>query len=447
VLVAVIYALSPLTVIAVALAPLVLWATTRGLPDRERRIVQTIVVAALAVRLAVVVALLLTSDHDNQAAGILVPDEAYTLARTLRIRNIILGIPALKYDYGIAFEDYGRTSYLWVMTAAQLIFGPSPYGMRLLGILFFLTGALLLFRMVLHSFGSLPACLGLILLVFFPTWLLWSVSLLKEPLYFLLAAIALTATVACCRAGTWQRRAAWALAAVAAVIALRDLRAGAVLLVGSGLVLGGVLYLLTASVRRFVVGASVAVIAAAALLAVPQVQQRVVTGLQRAARVHIGHVFTVGHPYKLLDEGFYVKLDVEPTLMPAEAARFALRAAASFLLVPLPNQISTRSELLQLPEHLVWYLLLAGALVGLAHGLRRDRLVTCLLVGYALPTAAVVALTNGNVGTLLRFRGLITPYLVWLGCLGFCVIMQRLLSSSRIAAFPPLEAREIREPI
>ena len=444
---AVAYALSPLSVVAALLTILLFCAVTPSIPDRERRLVLGIALAAIAVRLVVVAGLLLISEHDNQAAAILVPDEAYTLARTLRIRHALLGIPALKYDYGIAFEDYGRTSYLSVVTAAQLLFGPSPYGMRLLSVLFFMTGALLLFRVALPAFGHLPALFGLTLLVFLPTWLLWSVSLLKEPLYFLLAAISFTATVGGWRADTWTRRVLCAAAAVAAVFALRDLRAGAVPLIVSGLVLGGVLYVLTANLRRFIAGAAIALIVAGGSLAVPRVQQRVVDGLQSAARVHIGHVFTVGHPYKLLDDGFYATLDVEPTLTPPEAARFALRAAASFVFLPLPHQVATRSELLQLPEHLLWYALLAFAIVGVASGFERDRLVTCMLLVYPLPTAVAVALTNGNVGTLLRFRGLMTPYLVWLGCLGFCVIMQRLLAGARTVDLRALPAAGSQEPV
>jgi hypothetical protein len=222
------------------------------------------------------------------------------------------------------------------------------------------------------------------------------------------------------------------------------LRESAVPLIASGLGLGLMLYWLTANARRFVLGTTaIVILAAVTLISSDRVQQRVLAGLQSAARVHIGHVFTVGHPYKLLDDGFYVSLDRKPTLTPPEAARFAVRAAASFLFVPLPGQVATRSEMLQIPEHLVWYLLLAGAIAGVAAGLKRDRLVTCLLIGYTIPTAAVVALTNGNVGTLLRFRGLVTPYLVWVGCFGLCVIMQRMLSTSRVLAARPLRDRSI----
>jgi hypothetical protein len=56
-------------------------------------------------------------------------------------------------------------------------------------------------------------------------------------------------------------------------------------------------------------------------------------------------------------------------------------------------------------------------------GCRRDRLVTCILVGYVVPTAAALALTNGNVGTLLRLRGLVIPYLVWIGAVGLCAVI------------------------
>jgi hypothetical protein len=47
-----------------------------------------------------------------------------------------------------------------------------------------------------------------------------------------------------------------------------------------------------------------------------------------------------------------------------------------------------------------------------------------LLAGYMLPTAAAIALTNGNVGTLLRLRGIVVPYVVWLSAVGFFAALQ-----------------------
>jgi hypothetical protein len=145
-------------------------------------------------------------------------------------------------------------------------------------------------------------------------------------------------------------------------------------------------------------------------------------------------VFTVGHVYKLLDEGFYTTPEGsvwELSLTDAEAVRFVARAAASFIVTPWPWEMRSRSELAFMPEHLVWYLLIAALPFGIIAGWRIDPLATALLCGVAIPTAAVIAVTNGNVGTLLRLRGLVIPYIAWLSAIGLCVIGEWLASLQR----------------
>ena len=121
--------------------------------------------------------------------------------------------------------------------------------------------------------------------------------------------------------------------------------------------------------------------------------------------------------------------------------RFLVRAAVSFLVTPLPWEMRSVSELAFMPEHMVWFLLLALLPVGLAAGWKRDPLVTSLLVGFALPAAAVVALTTGNVGTLLRLRGLVTPYIVWPAALALCVLGER-LATRHPASRPAMDGPE-----
>jgi hypothetical protein len=48
-----------------------------------------------------------------------------------------------------------------------------------------------------------------------------------------------------------------------------------------------------------------------------------------------------------------------------------------------------------------------------------------------LTMAGALALTNGNVGTLVRLRGLVTPFLAWLSALGGAVVLQHLLVGER----------------
>lgn len=419
------FTLSPLTVLVVGPFALIVRHVARTLPSDERWWFLRLLTIAFLLRVAAILVLFAVSAHDRQAAGILFGDESYALMRSWRMRNVLLGIPQLKYDYVTAFEDYGRSSYLWVMTALQVLAGPSPYGLRVLNASLFLGAAIVLFRLTRRAFGAFAAFAGLTVLLFLPTLFFWSISLLKESFYFVLTVAVLAAAAELIVAVSWRRRTAAVLVLGGALYGLRDLRNGAVTLAVTGIALGlGGALVLARRTRIALVGAALAA-AVVAVIVVPSLQRRAVHAVEEAASASAGHVFTVGHGYKLLDEGFYV----EPTarrifeLTPEEAGRYLVRAVATYLLTPLPWQMETRGELSYLPEQLFWYVLLALAPIGAVVAVRRDRTVAALLIAYILPTAAVVALTTGNVGTLIRHRTLIVPYVVWVSALGFGVAM------------------------
>ena len=423
-----IYTLSPLAVWVAAGAWLLVRFAGRGLSSRESTWLRAIILTALALRVVVVAALFLASPHDDQGAGILFGDEAYTHARAVRMRNIALGFPAQKIDYVLAFEEYGWNGYIGFVATAYRLFGPSPYGLRLLNSLVFIGGAVLLYRVARRAYGPLPAFGALTVLLFLPTPFIWSIALLKEPLYFGLTALIIAAMVVVLRSGPLPRRIAAASAALGVAWFLQGLRAGAGSILAASAALTIVVLVAMRTAGRAVAAASVALVAIIAVLWYPPTEQRALAAVQQAAVMHAGHVFTVGHPYKLLDDAMYVKPRVaqQIVLTADESARFVLRAIVSFVTVPLPWQIATRGELVLLPEQLVWYALVLLVPVGIVAAFRRDAIVTSVLLGQALTAAAAVAFTNGNVGTLIRFRGLVTPYAVWIGAVGFCTLMSRL---------------------
>jgi len=436
------YTASPLGLLFVIATPLLCLVAGRAMPPQERRLLSTILATALIARLVAVVAMFLVGipHHNDLAVGALSGDEAYNLGRALRIRDIMLGFGGTHYDYFVATDEYGRTSYLELLTRLQLVFGPAPYGLRLLNALLFTSGAAVLFRVVRPAFGSVPAFLGLVGVLFLPSVFYSSISLLKESLYFLATSVLLAAAVRVLR-GRGPLGMSLALIAMAASLwVLDDLRRGAIFLATAGIASAVVMRLAFASRRRAAMALAGAVLLIAAVLTQPSLGNRALDGVTGLARTHSGHVFTVGHAYKLLDAGFYMNpatpASSSITLTPPQAVRFVLRALVSFVLTPLPWQAASRGELAFLPEHLLWYLLLATLPMGLVAGWRRDPLVTAVLIGFVLPTALVLAFTNGNVGTLLRLRGLVTPYLIWIGVLGMCVMAESLLARGRGATRP-----------
>src|SRR5438093_287950 len=221
------FTLSPLTVLVIPVSALLVLRVARRLPADERWWLVRLLVAAFLLRLAAIAVLFLVAPHDRQTVATLFGDEAYALTRSWRIRNVLLGLPQLKYDYMTAFEGYGQTNYLWIISYVQVLTGPAPYGLRVLNAALFQGAALMLFRMVRRAFGAFAAFSGLVILLFLPTLFFWSISLLKEPFYFVLAIAVLTAAVELTSTRSWRRRLACAALAGAALYLLRDLRAGA----------------------------------------------------------------------------------------------------------------------------------------------------------------------------------------------------------------------------
>ena len=273
--------------------------------------------------------------------------------------------------------------------------------------------------------------MGLVLLVFLPTPFAWSVSAMKEQLYILLGVCAVVATVAVVRTNGVVKRIAPLLLLVGSLSVIETVRVGGSLIFGTGLgagVAGGVI------IRR------VSLILLAFLL-VPyagyrtlgnaDVQARIMSQLQRFAVMHVGHVRTEGNFYKLLDQRFYSDLSLrqldDGTLLaqqpvgdmtPVEALRFVGRALGYFVVAPLPWQVESRTEMVFLAQQAVWYLMVVLAAIGVVAGLRRDPLVTCLLCGVTAAGALAIGLNSGNIGTLVRHRDTVVPFVVWLSALG-----------------------------
>ena len=221
-----------------------------------------------------------------------------------------------------------------------------------------------------------------------------------------------------------------------------DLRQGGFALALAGLATATVIYTLSASRRYLAAGAAgVVIVIAVVVWQREPVRQLALNQVTAAAKIHAGHVFTVGHAYKLMDDGFY-KTPVagagwtDLNLTGPQAGRFLVRAAASFVATPFPWEMRSTSELLFLPVHLAWYVMLLLLPFGVVAGWRRDPWVTCVLIGLALPTAAAVAVTNGNVGTLLRLRSLVIPQLVWLSALGLCAIADAIAAGRTLRPNP-----------
>lgn len=434
----VVYTVSPLTV-GFAVAMLLLFRrTVSGIEGDERRWIATLLVAAIVLRAAAIAGLFVLTDHAKTPFGSFFGDEEYFIKRSIWLGNIALGIPVHGADVIYAFDDYSATSYLYVLAFVQILVGPAPYGVHWLGVACYLTASVLLYRLVRTTLGAVPALVGMGLLLFLPSLFAWSISALKEPLFFLLTALSVVLAVRVARGPGWIVRLFAAIAIAALAAALETVRAAAAALSAASLAGGFVLGALVPRPRLLLPVLVAIPIVMGAVLSRPRVQYVTYTAVQNAARQHWGHVATPGLVYRALDDRFYPDKSEISDMQFAEAARFVVRSFERYVVVPAPWDIQSVSALAYLPEQIVWSLMIAVLPFGVLVAFRRDAIVAGLLFSHAAVAAVTVALISGNIGTLVRHRGLALPYLIWLSAVGACELAARwrLYASGR-AARPP----------
>jgi hypothetical protein len=444
---AVFFTASPLFTLTAAAAALLLAIAGRGLAPDERRRLAVILGCALALRIVFVAGVLVSGLPylNDLSVGALRGDDAYYLGRAIRARDIALGLTQGRYDYFVVTDEYGRTSYLHLLTAFQVLFGPTPYAMRAFNGLLFVSGAAILFRLARRGFGAWPSFAALTVILFLPSLFVSSVSLTKEPAYFLTTSVLLWCTSTLLRNRAWRTSMIAIAIGALCLLVLDDLRRGALVLAVAGIGASVAMLVMFANARRAMISTALVVVVVALGLTQAPIRARAVDAITSVAKTHGGHVFTVGHAYKLLDEGFYMYPGTPAAwglqLTEAQALRFVVRATISFLVTPLPWEMASLSELAFFPEHVLWWLIVVFVPVGCVAGWRSDRRATALFIGFVLPTAAALAVTNGNVGTLLRLRGLITPFMIWLAAFGAFALAERALSQRPAPALMPEEAR------
>ena len=175
----VIYTLSPLTVLAVAALALVTWWASRGLSGREQQWFVALLTVAIAARLAVIAGLSIFADA-SQPYGSFFGDEELFKSRAMWLRNIGLGIAISKADFIYVYDETGKSSYLYILTYIQALVGDAPYGVHVLNAVLYLSGVLVLYRLVRPAYGRVAALGGMAMLLYMPSLFTWSISAVKQ---------------------------------------------------------------------------------------------------------------------------------------------------------------------------------------------------------------------------------------------------------------------------
>lgn len=411
------YTLSPLTVLCLPVIVALAWWAGQALSARERQWFVALVSVAVAARLAVVALLFVTADPGAPFAT-LFGDEQFFKNRSMWLRNVGLGVPISPADFIYAFDEVGESGYLNWLAFLQAVVGWAPYGIQVMNATFYLAGVLAAFRLVRPAFGPAAALAGLTVLLFWPSLFIWSISALKEPSYVLVAIGGFWCAWWLATGERWWHRALAIIGLAVCGFALESVRRGGLSVAFAGAAGGIALAFLARRPRLALVTALALPVIAGVALMIPAVQARALSVGRQSAHFHAGHVGSPGYSYKIIEPRYYDDTRAIQRMPAREVALYGLRAVSSYVTEPLPWNAESRMLKAYLPEQVTWLLMLAFVPLGVLGGLRRDPLVTGLLVAHAVAVMMIVALSSGNIGTLIRHRGLALPYLAWLAGLG-----------------------------
>ncbi|MCC7418338.1 MAG: hypothetical protein IT176_14475 [Acidobacteria bacterium] len=423
---AALFAWSPLGVACGALIAAMTWRATSRWEGVERRWVGGALIAGTLLRALCVLALFLMTGPQEQF-NVLFGDGRFAVDRSIWILNEASGIPIAPFYWMRVSQNYGDVQYHYALAVVQWFFGPSPYALGLINVACYEVFAIVFHRLMRRAFGAAAAGAALLLLMFWPTIFVWTFSMLKESLQFGLAVAAMACAVGTTRAGSTGRRLAWAAGGVASLVALTELRPGSSLMAGGAIAFGVAAF---AATRRTWLALAAAALARAAVYgaaAQPAVRAQALSQTRIALVRHVGHVKSSGISYRAADERFYRGERLVPfTMEPSEGVRFLLLSAFYFFAAPLPQHIASTSGTLFLPLQFAWYALLLLMLAGIPEALRRDPLVTWLSIGYVLTGLVTIAPNSGNIGTLIRHRDMVVPFVIGLGSVGFVGLLARM---------------------
>jgi hypothetical protein len=410
-------------VAAVACVVATLGLTYALLPAATRSEVFSLVAFATLLRVMVAVVL-----YDGLVAagrgGFVTGDDAGYFDLSSRLARILHGETA-PFDYGA--ESYLLGTFVYLETAVFYVFGPKVLLVELLNAA---TGGLLVafaYDIARRLFDVTAGVTAAILVAIYPSLVLWSALNLKDSLTLALVALVLWTVLL-----FQEKRAIWLIpAAFAPLVLMESLRnyifVGLILVIPAAIAFTPRLRL-----RDRTIAGSLAVGLAVLLLATGPTGTR--GGIPSLAELEAERAaMGVG-----ANTSFAEPLPTPPIAgtqpRPGESAdrddvvvrtlRYLPRAAAYVLFAPFPWSARRTLDLTVLPEMLVWYLALGGALFVL---IRYHRAWGTLgpLISFVGGTLIIFALAEGNVGTLFRHRAMVIPFVLILASPAFALALSR----------------------
>jgi hypothetical protein len=333
---------------------------------------------------------------------VIAPDEGTFHANGLQFCRWLQGDTPYRVSYRLL--DSIQVGYFYFIGTIYYVIGVTPFVPVLFNCLFGALVALPVFRITRDLHSREAARVAALLVVFFPSVLLWSTMLLRDSLVILIM-LMIVVTVMELRKGLSILRIALFLGLL---MLLGTLRQYLFIMVAASAVSSFVLGRTGRTARSLAVGVLV-------ILGLVMVMRIAGFGLWELERASLFHLNQRRQYNAMVDAAGSIAPEVDIS-EPISALTWLPVGMVYFLGSPFPWQVLSPRQIMALPDVLTWYLLLPGIFIGLLHVIRnRFRDASMLLITMAVITI-LYSLIEGNVGIIFRHRAqIIAPAMVFAG--------------------------------
>jgi 4-amino-4-deoxy-L-arabinose transferase-like glycosyltransferase len=398
--------------------------------------------------------------------GFVTGDDASYFRLSSHFADYLRGVPA---DPGYGPPYWGGDAFLfgtfaYLETALFLVFGPDVRVALILNAGIAVATALLVYAIALRLFSGRAALVAASVVAFYPSLLLWSSLNLKDPLTIALVVIAVWSMVAFRRSPhlltlllpfaaaellvTLRSYAAATIAIAAlmtfALVRLPTLRRIATVILASSLTVALVLQSLGmvglrpdsdifAAMERIRsamgAGANTAFVPTAPPVTAAPVTAAPVTAAPVTAAPVTAVPVTAAPVTTTLSPIATVSARTTPgTPVPAARTLSYLPVGLAYaLFAPFPLFATRLQELIAAPEMVFWYGMLVAATITLWRDRRRWHALVALVLTFS-GLLALLALVEGNTGTLFRHRGMLIPLVALLASPTLAGVLSKVIS-------------------
>ncbi len=393
----------------IAITGIILW---NFLPKPDKKFLVTLFIAGVSLRIILFATIYIVSVLQG-GNGELVPDSRLYFLKTLGMIKLWEGQPQFseQVDAGA-----GNNGYIIILAFFYKLIGfdsviinpISIFSDKLINCLIGTISGIPIFYIAKDIFGRNVAKIASFLVMFYPSLVLWSMTNNRE-----MSNIFLVCLILLCLLRSFKGRRAFNFIAIfISLLCLATIR-GYILFCMIGVIsISYLFFILYKSKNKFRIVLSI-VIACLIFLNFTGYGKKIKSNFldlnNFALSVQATNTAVLsqgGSTYRIYDDDLVSGGKVNK----AKLINGFLKGWFYFMLVPFPWAVSSKLQILSYPQAIIWYFLLFSAIIGIIIAVRYRFKLSFVILSYIFIVTSGFALSEGNVGSTLRHRDLITPF-------------------------------------